>query len=147
MTARRRFRSTVIAAAIGALGGCAAMQPPPAPSLYERLGGKSAIVALIDEALLNFAADPRINRRFGNTDAGHLKNNIVDLLCQRAGGPCVYKGRNMADAHDGMQIRDDEFDAMIEDIARSFDKLMVPAAERRESLAILGQMRNAIVGH
>ena len=76
-----------------------------------------------------------------------MNDRLVDLLCQRAGGPCVYNGRNMADVHDGMHIRDDEFDALVEDIAKSFDKFKVPAAERSESLKILNQMRGAIVGH
>ncbi|HEU5293475.1 MAG TPA: group 1 truncated hemoglobin [Burkholderiaceae bacterium] len=131
------------------IGACTtpAAQRPPALSLYERLGGRPAIVALVDDAIRNFAADPRINQRFAKANPDHLQNNLVDLLCERAGGPCVYKGRNMADAHDGMQIRDDEFNALLEDIAKSMDKLKVPAAERRESLAILNQMRNAIVGH
>jgi hemoglobin len=122
-------------------------QPPAGQSLYERLGGKAAIAAMVDDAIGNIAADPRINRRFGRADAHHLKNNLVDLLCLRAGGPCIYKGRNMADAHEAMHIRDDEFDALVEDIAKSFDRFRVPAAERTEALRILNQMKNAIVGH
>ena len=131
------------------LAGCTApaSQTAPPPSLYERLGGRPALEALVDDAIRNLSVDPRINRRFQAADAGHLKNNLVDLLCQRAGGPCVYRGRNMADVHDGMQIRDDEFDALLEDIARAFDQHKVPAPERREALAALEQMRNAIVGH
>jgi hemoglobin len=143
-------RSACVALAwLAALGACTAPAPPtPAQaSLYARLGGRPTLVALVDQAVRNMAADPRINRRFAQTNPNHLQDNLVDLLCERAGGPCVYKGRNMADAHDGMRISDDEFDALIEDIAKAMDKLDVPAAERRESLAVLNQMRNAIVGH
>jgi len=130
-----------------ALGACATPAPEPPHSLYQRIGGRAAIVAIVDDAIVTIAADPRINRRFGSANAQHLKNNLVDLLCQRAGGPCVYAGRNMADAHDGMQIRDDEFDALVEDIARSLDKHQVPAAEQDEAMRMLRQMRGAIVGH
>ena len=128
-------------------GTAAASGGSSGPSLYERLGGRTAITALLDDAVNNIATDPRVKRRFGNANPEHLKGNLVDLLCERAGGPFVYKGRNMADAHEGMMIRDDEFDALMDDIAKSFDKFKVPAAERRESLAILGQMRGAVVGH
>ena len=132
------------------LGGCTS--PPPAqpaatPSLYERLGGRPAIAAVVDDAVRNIAADPRINQRFAKANPNHLQGSLIDLLCERSGGPCVYKGRNMADTHDGMQIRDEEFDALLDDIAQAMDKRRVPAPERRESLAILGQMRGAIVGH
>ena len=47
----------------------------------------------------------------------------------------------MADAHDGMHIRNDEFDALVQDIAKSLDKFKVPAADRDEALRILNQMR------
>ena len=150
MTMSRLVRSAFVAASlVCAVAGCTT--PPPAQpseqSLYERIGGKAAITAIVDDAIGNIAADPRINRRFGNADAHHLKNNLIDLLCARAGGPCVYTGLNMADAHEAMHIRDDEFDALVEDIAKSLDKFKVPAAERAEALRILNQMKGAIVGH
>lgn len=145
-----RFVVTAWLGVAGAVAGCTAMAPsatPPGQNLYERLGGRPGIVSLLDDAIGNLANDPRISPRFRHSNAQHLRDHLVDLLCLRAGGPCVYTGRNMADAHDGMQIRDDEFDDLIEDIAKSFDKFKVPAAERREALALLAQMRNAIVGH
>ena len=48
------------------LGGCATAQPPQAATLYERLGGYAAITAVVDDAIVNVTADPRINARFAN---------------------------------------------------------------------------------
>jgi hemoglobin len=123
------------------------VRPSPAPTLYERLGGMSAITAMVDGAVRNIAADPRINRRFAGGDHGALATSLGDLLCERSGGPCVYRGRDMSTAHEGMQIRDDEFDALVDDIARSLDTMRVPPPEKSELLAIAERMRNAIVGH
>jgi len=53
----------------------------------------------------------------------------------------------MATAHEGMNIRDDEFDALVEDLAKSFATFKVPAREQGELLAMLARMKNAIVGH
>ena len=131
-------------AALSILAGCAV--PRPEPSLYQRLGGHPALTAVVDDAIGNVSTDPRINQRFANAGPG-LTNNLVELVCARSGGPCVYKGRDMSISHEGMQIRDDEFDALIEDFVKSLDKFKVPAREQRELLAILEQMRNAIVGH
>ena len=128
------------------IAACAATQPAQAPTLYERVGGRAAIAAVVDDAIVNMSADTRINRRFANAGPG-LTKNLVDLLCVRAGGPCKYTGLDMATAHEGMFIRDDEFDALVEDIAKSLDKFKVPAREKAEVLVILRQMRNAIVGH
>ena len=128
------------------ISGCATAPPAQAPTLYERLGGRAAITAVVDDAIANVTADPRIKQRFANAGPG-LTKNLVDLVCLRTGGPCKYSGLDMAAAHEGMFIRDDEFDALVEDMAKSLDKFKVPAREKGEALAILRQMRNAIVGH
>ena len=120
--------------------------PAQAPTLYERLGGRAAITAVVDDSIANVTADPRIKQRFANAGPG-LTKNLVDLVCLRTGGPCKYTGADMATAHEGMFIRDDEFDALVEDMAKSLDKFKVPAREKAEALVILRQMRNAIVGH
>lgn len=147
---RRRVERAIAALAIlMACGGCAIgpMNTGPDQSLYQRVGGSAAIRAVVDDAVANISADTRINRRFVNAAAPQLTQHLVDLLCVRTGGPCTYTGRDMAAAHDGMYIRDDEFDALVEDLVKSIDKFRVPPRERAELLAILGQMRNAIVGH
>ena len=46
-----------------------------------------------------------------------------------------------------MNIRDDEFGALVEDLVKTLDKFKVPAREKGELLGILGPMKNAIVGH
>ena len=141
------LRAGVAAVALAAaLVGCAA-PPRPEPSLYERVGGRAAIAAVVDDAILNLASDARINGRFGNASIPHLQTQLVDLLCQRTGGPYTYTGANIAAAHEGMHIRADEFDALVEDIARSLDTFRVPPREKAEVLAILRQMKPAVIEH
>ena len=130
-----------------ALAACTATPPVPERSLYERVGGKDAIAAVVDDGIVNLAADTRINRHFGKADIPSLRRHLIDLLCQRTGGPCIYTGANMAAAHEGMLIRGDEFDALIEDLQKSLDKFRVPPREQAEVLAILRQMKNAIIDH
>ena len=145
-------RTPLLAAALStwlALAGCSMqpMKPMQDASLYQRLGGRDAIVAVVDDGVANIAADGRINRRFANANIPHLKSSLVDLICNRAGGPCAYKGRGMADAHEGMNITDAEFSALVEDLVKSLDKFKVPEREKGELLGALGMMKNAIVCH
>jgi hemoglobin len=143
------LRRTVALAAALLAAGCA-VEPPaprPAPTLYERVGGMPTITAVVDDTVRRIAADPRINGRFAGGQHAALTEGLVDLFCERTGGPCTYHGRDMSAAHDGMAIRDDEFDALVEDLVRALDAHHVPARERDELLTIIGRMRNAIVGH
>jgi hemoglobin len=116
------------------------------PSLYDRLGGKPAITAVVDDFVANVAADTRINGRFVNTNIPRLKGMLIDQICEATGGPCKYTGRDMKSTHRGMNITDAEFNALVEDLVTSLDKFKVPAKEKGELLAALGGMKPDIVG-
>ncbi len=133
------------------LGACSSMSHKDAPmavkqsSLYQRLGGKPAIIAVVDDFVANVAADERINGRFGSTDIPKLKSNLVDQLCNATGGPCTYTGKDMKTAHTGMRIQDAEFTALVEDLIKSLNKFKVGKKEQEELLAALGSMKKDIV--
>jgi hemoglobin len=114
-------------------------------TLYQRLGGKQAITAVVDDFVGNVARDKRINRFFANTNIPRLKRLLVAQICAGSGGPCVYTGRSMKVAHRGLGIRNRDFNALVEDLVKSLDKFNVPPREQRELLALLGPMRGDIV--
>jgi hemoglobin len=118
----------------------------PGKSLYERLGGVEAIVAVIHDFIGNVAADKRINQRFANADIPRLEKLLVEQVCMATGGPCKYTGRSMPDAHRGMKISGDEFTALVEDLVKSLDKYKVGDTEKKELLGALGGMKGDIVG-
>jgi hemoglobin len=138
------IRSIVLPAVLAAV--LAACQPQPAPALYDRLGGRPAIVAVVDEFVTNVVADAAINKRFQGTNAPKLKALLVDQVCEAAGGPCKYQGRDMKTTHKGMDLSDGDFDAMAGDMVKALDKFRVPTREKGEVMALLGSMRRDIVG-
>ena len=115
-------------------------------SLYERLGGKDAITAVVDDFVSNVAGDQRINGFFAKANIPNLKRNLVDQICQATGGPCTYTGKDMKTAHKGMGIKDADFNALVEDLVKSLDKFKVPEKEKGELLTILGSLKPQIVG-
>jgi hemoglobin len=123
-------------------GGAMTTQKP----LYDRLGGRPAIQAVVDDFIGNVAADRRINARFANADIPRLKRLLVEQICEASGGPCKYTGATMLDSHRGMKITDAEFNALVEDLVKSLDKFKVPAQEKTELLTALGGMKPQIVG-
>ena len=126
-----------------AVVGCETM--PAQQSLYDRLGGKPAISAVIDQFVANVAGDSRINGRFATTDIPRLKGNLVDQVCMATGGPCEYKGRDMKTTHVGMKISNADFGALVEDLIKALDTFKVPAREKGELLGLLGPMKKDIV--
>jgi len=114
-------------------------------SLYDRLGQKPAITAVVDEFVGNVANDNRINSRFSTTDIPRLKGHLVDQVCMATGGPCTYTGRDMVTTHRGMRISHADFTAMVEDLVAALDTFKVPQAEQKELLGLLGSMKPDIV--
>ena len=114
-------------------------------TLYDRLGGKPAITAVIDQFVANVAADRRINGRFASTDIPRLKGHLIDQVCSATGGPCLYTGRDMKRTHSGMQINTAEFEALVQDLVAALDTFHVAAREKQELLGLLGPMKKDIV--
>jgi hemoglobin len=123
----------------------AAKTEAPKKPLFERLGGKPAIEAVVDDFLGRVAKDERINAGFAIGDVPRLRQRLVELVCAGTGGPCVYSGRDMKSAHAGMKITNAQFDALVGHLVATLDKFKVPAQEKGELLGVLGPMRGAIV--
>ena len=127
---------------------------PKEKSLYERLGGEAAVKAVIDGFVGRAAADPKVNFTRKGTDKewkptpegiDHLKKGLVDLVGMVTGGPQKYTGQSMKDAHKGMKITQDEFNALAADLKATLDKFKVPAKEQEELFKIIGSTAPDIV--
>ena len=143
------------------LAGCASSKPAPtadpapaaaavaAPAanarLFDRLGGKAAIEAVVDDFLGRVAGDERINAGFAGSDVPRLRNRLVELFCAGTGGGCTYTGRDMKTVHTGMGVTAAQFDALAGHLVATLDQFKVPAKEKGELLAIVGPMKKDIV--
>jgi len=119
-------------------------------SLYDRLGGTTAIASVVDGFVANVAADTRINKFFGRVASDtaamrEFKQKLVDQICQGSGGPCTYTGKDMKTAHQGMGLTNADFDALVEDLVKALDAAGVQQKEKDDLLAVLGPMRADIV--
>jgi len=139
------FRALIVLLIAFTLAACAGKDAKKDRPLYERLGGKGAIVAVVDDFVGNVAADQRIAQHFADANIDRLKKMLVDQICQGTGGPCVYTGLDMKTAHRGRYISEADFNALVDDLLKSLDKFRVPEKERNELLSILGPMKKDIV--
>ena len=145
-----RLRYRIAAITLIALAITSPARAQGTKSLYDRLGGQAAIVAVVDEFVGNCAADARINKFFAATAADKnrltvFKNNLVDQVCEASGGPCKYKGKDMKSAHAGLGISNADFDALVEDLTKALTKFKVAPADQKQLLGVLGPMRPQIV--
>jgi hemoglobin len=119
----------------------------PASTLYDRLGGKEGVDAIVDSFTKNLLADPRVNKVFKKSKDGlaQFKQHLAEQVCQLGGGPCQYSGKTMADAHKGMGITDAQFDAVVEDLKLALDEKGASEQDKSELFAALAPMKGDIV--
>jgi hemoglobin len=138
-----KFRGATIALCLfAALSGWAVAQDK---SLYERLGGKDAITAVVGEFVTIVGADARINKKFARTDMDRFKVMLVEQICAATGGPCKYAGRDMKAAHKNMAVTEGEFNALVENLVAALNKFNVQEKEKKELVGILAPMKSQIV--
>jgi len=122
-------------------------------SLYERLGGVFAIAAVVDRFSDEIIADPIAGQGSSNPALRdwhlHQLGRLPGLkfmrtlwVCRVAGGPFEYAatrpGReplSLEEAHRGLHISPEEFDAVAAILARTLEEFHVPAEETGEVLA------------
>ena len=118
---------------------------PAAKTLYQRLGGKAAVTAVVHDFVERLGADARIKYRFLNTDLPKLETLLIEFVSVAAGSGGTYTGQDMETSHAGMELVDEEFDALVEDLVTTLDKFKVPAHEKGELLGALGPLKPQIV--
>ncbi len=117
-------------------------------SLYSRLGGYDAIVAVCSDLLPRMQTDPQLERFWlyrGDDGLAREKQLLIDYICAAAGGPMVYTGRDMKLSHVGMGISSADWDAFIVHLHATLDKFALPDTERGEVLAFIDSTRADIV--
>lgn len=57
---------------------------------------------------------------------------------------CVYKGKDMAKAHKGLDLSEGDFNALVEDLRRAFAKNAVPQGAGNRRLALLAPMKREL---
>ena len=117
-------------------------------SLYARLGGYDAIVAVTDDLLSRLINDSQLGRFWahrGEDGIQREKQLLVDFFCASAGGPLYYTGRDMATSHKGMRISSSDWEAFIGHLKACLDAFPLPDRERGEVLAFVDSTRADIV--
>lgn len=115
-------------------------------ALYDRLGGADGIAQLVDDAVDAHLENPIVKTRFENTaDIEHAKRMSVEFFCAGSGGPETYTGRDMLTAHKGMNISEQEFIAVVDDILEAMDKNRLEDDVKKDVLSILYSLKSEII--
>ncbi|MBE9553182.1 MAG: group 1 truncated hemoglobin, partial [Proteobacteria bacterium] len=74
-----------------------------------------------------------------------VKQHLCDFLGAGTGGPEQYRGRNMPEAHRGMNVSAQEYMAAVDDILSTLDKHKIDEHTRKDVLAIAYSLKDQII--
>jgi len=115
-------------------------------TLYERLGGKPGITQLVEDAVNAHLDNPLVKTRFENTaDIEHAKRMSVEFFCAGSGGPEAYTGRDLVSAHKGMNISEQEYLAVVDDILFAMNKNQLGESEQKDVLSVLYSLKEQVI--
>ncbi|RAN41157.1 hypothetical protein HY26_09795 [Hyphomonas sp. GM-8P] len=115
-------------------------------NLFERLGGEKGINQIARDLMDAHLNNPVISRRYVNTDIPAATKGAAEFFITGTGGPSVYKGKDMVGTHRGMNISNDEFMAVLDDVLVALDKNLIGQREKEEVLFTFFSMKNDVVG-
>ena len=113
---------------------------PADAGLYQALGERAGIDAVVAGLLKRSAANPRIADKFKGIKLKGLQDQITDQLCELTGGPCHYEGNSMKDAHADLDLTMAHFNALVEDLQQALDEQGVSFRTQNRLLALLAPM-------
>ena len=115
-------------------------------TLYERLGAAKGITKLVDDVMAAHLVNPLVKTRFANIkDLEHTKKMAREFFCAGSGGPEPYTGKDMLTAHKGMNISEQEYLAVSDDIVGAMEKNKLSEDTKKDVIAILYSLKGTII--
>lgn len=115
-------------------------------TLYQRLGGADGIAKLVDDSMDAHLANPLVKTRFEKiNDMDHAKQMARQFFGAGAGGPETYTGKDMPTAHKGMNISEQEYLAVMDDIVGAMAKNKLSEETKKDVIAIMYSLKDAII--
>jgi hemoglobin len=114
-------------------------------SIYESIGGGSALAAVVDDFYVRVLADPQLAGFFAGVNMQKLKGRQVEFFAAALGGPDLYQGADMRKAHVGRGISQADFDKVAAHLVAALAAAGVPAQTIAQIVEAITPLANDIV--
>jgi hemoglobin len=114
-------------------------------TLYEKLGGKDSISAVVDNFYDRMLADETVAHFFSNTDMEKQRRHQALFISYALGGPNQYSGESMAKVHEGMNLQPEHYDTVVRHLAEALSDFQVSDADINSVAEQLNKLRDDIL--
>ena len=117
-------------------------------TLFERLGGEEKLRLVVDAIVEEHRKNPIIAPRFQKLTEQEMeasKQHAFEFFAFGTGGPVEYTGRDMRTTHSGMNISEQEFVAVMDDVLRVLKAHGIGQPEQQEVLFALYGLKAEVI--
>ncbi len=116
------------------------VQPETEQTPIQRVGGPGAVKMVIEDFYTKVESDARLAPYFEGVDMIKQRNHLATLVIVLLKGDAVYTGRDLGEAHRGLHITDEAYDAVVQHLVESLQTFQVPG----DIIASLGETVAAV---
>ncbi len=116
-----------------------------AKSLYQRLGGKAAISAVVDAFYVKVLADDRIKHHFADINMEKQHRRQKEFLSAAFGSPVAWTGRDMRRAHSNLTLTEKDFGAVAENLVATLKDFKIKQELIDEVVAIAVSVKDDVL--
>lgn len=115
-------------------------------TIYEKIGGEEAIAKVVDyfysEKVLK---DPTVSHFFKDTDMEKQRLHQTKFISFALGGPNQYTGSSMTEAHEGMNIQPEHFNAIAQHLDDALEHFGVEKSDIDQALTKVASLKDDII--
>jgi hemoglobin len=114
-------------------------------SLFERIGGSTAVDAAVDVFYNRVLGDTRIAHHFAGLDMNRQRNMQKAFLTLAFGGHSSTPSPALRHAHARLNLTESDFDAVMEHLSATLAALSVPAELIAEATSIASSVKRDVL--
>ncbi len=118
-----------------------------AASLYQRIGGKPALEAAVDLFYEKVLADERVNHFFDDVNMRVQIRKQKEFLAAVLGAPTPWTGKDMRKAHENLDLREEDFAAIAENLQKTLAELGLTENVIGEIMGIVASTKDDVLNH
>ena len=118
----------------------------PQATLFERVGGESAVEDLLFNFYQRVLADPELSPFFVDIPVDKLKRMQFEFFAAALDGPSKYTGRPISEVHAGLGIRPRHLRRFLEHLLATLDDMDVDADDRYSVYTRIAMRADEITG-
>lgn len=116
-----------------------------AASLYQRIGGKAALDAAVDLFYVKVLADKRVNHFFEDVNMKAQARKQKEFLAHVLGAPTAWTGKDMRKAHENLDLREADFQAIAENLQATLTELKLDEKIIGEIMTIVASTKKDVL--